>query len=328
MSEYDEAEKLEATRGEKILASAMVIFLLIGGINILTELGDIPERPSRDVNYEKYGIYNLDNEEKSINSELKVANNALENANTEYLSAMENYLFRREEYRVILDKGETDEIKERTHEEARKRYEESQVKLNEAQAVYDEIQGRLDQKRGEVSGARSLAHGDYNTAYQIYKLKVLSVRLAFVLPLLAVAIVLFLKAKKVKSKYTIHANAFMAFASLLLIYLIIDNVWKVLHAIGISILGAVACAIALAYLTKQYFSFERISMSRLKQNKCPWCTFPIRRDGSYCQNCGKKLTSKCPECGEIRLILTSFCPNCGNEGSVEPSSDSARSKET
>jgi hypothetical protein len=32
MSEYDEDERLEATRGEKILASAMVIFLLIGGI--------------------------------------------------------------------------------------------------------------------------------------------------------------------------------------------------------------------------------------------------------------------------------------------------------
>ncbi len=328
MSEYDEAEKLEATRGEKILASAMVIFLLIGGIHILTELGDIPEIPHRDDQYEKYGVYNLENEEKSINSELKVANDALTKADNEYLNAKENYLFRREEYRVILDKGEGDEIKEREHEEARKRYEESQIKLNEAQAVYDAIYDRLNQKRGEVSAAHSLAHGKYNTAYQIYKLKVLAVRLAFVLPLLAVAIVMFLKAKKVKSKYTIHANAFMAFASLLLIYMIIMNVWKVLHAIGISILGAVACAIALAYLTKQYFSFERISMSRLKQNKCPWCTFPIRHDMNYCQNCGKKLASKCPECGEIMPILTLFCPNCGNEGSVEPSSDPTRSKDT
>ncbi|MEA1893933.1 MAG: zinc ribbon domain-containing protein [Euryarchaeota archaeon] len=328
MSEYDEAEKLEATRGEKILASAMVIFLLIGGIHILTELGDIHEIPHQNDQYEKYGVYNLENEEKSINSELKVAKDALTNANDEYLSAKENYLFKREEYRVILDKGETDEIKEREHEEARKRYEESQVKLNGAQAVYDEVYGRLDQKRDEVSNAFSLARGDYNTAYQIYRLKVLVVRLAFVIPLLAVAIVLFLKAKKVKSKYTIHANAFMAFASLLLIYMIIVNVWKVLHAIGISILGAVACAIALAYLTKQYFSFERISISRLKQNKCPWCTFPIRHDMSYCQNCGRKLASKCPECGELMPILTPFCPNCGNKGSVESSSDSTHSKDT
>ena len=328
MSEYDEVEKLEATRGEKILASAMVIFLLIGGINILTELGDIPESPQRNVYYEKYGVYNLENEERSINSELKIASDALTNANNEYLSANENYLFKREEYRVILDKGETDEIKEREHEEARKRYEESQVELSEAQAVYDEIYGRSNQKRDEVSDARSLTHGEYNTAYQIYRLKVLAVRLAFVLPLLAVAIAMFLKAKKVKSKYTIHANAFMAFASLLLIYTIIVNVWQALHVIGISILGAVACAITLAYVKKQYFSFERISMSRLKQNKCPWCTFPIRYDMSYCQNCGKKLTYKCPECGEMRGILTHFCPNCGNEGSVEPSSDSAHSKET
>ena len=317
MSERDEVEKLEATRGEKILASAMVIFLLIGGINILTELGGIPESPQRDIYYEQYGVHNLENEERSINSELKIASDVLKNANDEYLSTKENYQFKREEYRVILDKGETDEIKEREHEEARNRYEESQVKLNEAQAVHDAIYGRLNQKRGEVSDARSLAQGEYNAAYQIYRWKVLAVRLAFVLPLLVVAIAMFLKAKKVKSKYTIHANAFMAFASLLLIYTIIVNVWQVLHVIGISILGAVACAITLAYIKKQYFSFERISMSRLKQNKCPWCTFPIRHDMSYCQNCGKKLAYKCPECGEMRSILTRFCPNCGNESSVE-----------
>jgi hypothetical protein len=171
----------------------------------------------------------------------------------------------------------------------------------------------LNQKTGEISNARSLAQGEYDTAYQTYRLKVLAVRLAFVLPLLAVAIVTFLKAKRVKSKYTIHANAFMAFASLLLLYMIIVNVWKVIHVVGISILGAVACAISLAYLKRQFFSFERTSMSRLKENKCPWCTFPIRHDMSYCQNCGKKLADKCPECGEMRPILSHFCPNCGKE---------------
>ena len=314
MTEYnDEAEKLEATRGEKILASAMVVFLLIGGINFLDGLEDIPERPQINVYYEKYGVDKLKNEERSINTELRMASDALAKANDQYLSAKENYMFKREEYRVILDKGDTDEVKEREYEEGRERYEESQVKLNEAQAVYDEIDERLDQKKGEVSTARNLAQDEYNTARQIYRLKVLAVRLAFVLPLLVVAIVTFFKAKKVKSKYTIHANAFMAFASLLLIYMIIENVWKVIHVVGISFLGAVACAISLVYLKKQFFSFERISMSRLKENKCPWCTFPIRYDMPYCQNCGKKLADKCPECGEMRPILTPFCPNCGSE---------------
>ncbi|RZB28915.1 MAG: hypothetical protein AEth_01519 [Candidatus Argoarchaeum ethanivorans] len=312
MSEYED-EKLEATRGEKILASAMVVFLLIGGINVLSELEDIPKIPQINVYYEKYGVYKLENVERSINTELRIASDALAKANDQYLSAKENYLFKREEYRVILDKGEADEVKERKYEEARERYEESQVKLNEKQAIYDEIDERLDQKRGKVSTARNLARDEYNTAHQIYSLKVLAVRLAFVLPLLAVAIVTFLKTKKVKSKYTIHANAFMAFASLLLIYMIVVNVWEVVHVVGISILGVVACAISLAYLKKQFFSLERISMSRLKENKCPRCTFPIRYDMPYCQNCGKKLADKCQECGKMRSILTPFCPNCGSE---------------
>ncbi|RZN14762.1 MAG: zinc ribbon domain-containing protein [Methanosarcinales archaeon] len=312
MSEYED-EKLEATRGEKILASAMVVFLLIGGINVLSELEDIPETPHINAYYEKYGVYKLENVERSISTELRIASDALAKANDQYLSAKENYLFKREEYRVILDKGETDEVKEREYETAREGYEESQVKLNEKQAVYDEIDKRLDQKRGGVSAARNLARDEYNTAHQIYSLKVLAVRLAFVLPLLAVAIVTFLKTKKVKSKYTIHANAFMAFASLLLIYMIVVNVWEVVHVVGISILGVVACAISLAYLKKQFSSLERISMSRLKENKCPGCTFPIRYDMSYCQNCGKKLADNCQECGKMRSILTPFCPNCGSE---------------
>jgi hypothetical protein len=144
-------------------------------------------------------------------------------------------------------------------------------------------------------------------------LKVLATQLAFALPILAVAIALFLRAKRARSKYTIHANAFMAFASLLLIYLIVEKVWMVVHIIGISFIGAVACAISLAYLKKQFYSFERISRSRLKANKCPWCGFPIRFDMRFCQNCGKKLADKCPECDELRPILTGFCPNCGNK---------------
>ena len=311
MSEHEEAERLETTRGEKILAFAMVIFLLIGGINVLNELEDIPDRPRIDTYNEKYGVYKLEAEERSIETELETASEALGNANDEYLRAEKDYLFKREEYRVILDKGETDEVKKREYEEARERYEKSRVRLNAAQAVYDEIAGRLNQKREEVLNARESASDEYRRDYQIYRLKVLAIRLAFVLPLLAVAILVFLKAKKVRSKYTIHANAFMAFASLLLIYMIIENVWKVIHIIGISILGAVACGVALAYLKKQFFSFERISMSRLKENKCPWCGFPIRYDMLFCQNCGKKLAEKCPECGKMRPILARFCPHCG-----------------
>jgi hypothetical protein len=312
MPEYED-EKIETTRGEKILAFAMVIFLLIGGINVLNELEDIPERPWIDTYYEKYGVYKLEAEERSIETELGTASETLANAEDEFRRAEKDYLFKREEYRVILDKGETDEVKEGEYEEARERYEESQVRLDAAQAVYDEIEVRLEQKREEVLNARESASDEYGRDYQIYRLKVLAIRLAFVLPLLAVAIIVFLKAKKTRSKYIIHANAFMAFASLLLMYMIIENVWKVVHIIGISILGAVACAISLAYLKKQFFSFERVSMSRLKENKCPWCGFPVRYEMPYCQNCGKKLAEKCPECGKMRPILARFCPNCGNK---------------
>ncbi len=321
MSEHDDYEKSEATRGEKILASAMVIFLLMGGIYILNDLDNIPEKPHINFYYEKYNVYVLENEQNSINSELRIASDTLSAVKDEYSDNREYYLFKREEYRVVVDKGGTDEIKEGEYEKAREMYEQSRIKLDDAQAVYNSIENRLDQKGEELSNAHKLARDDYNAVHQVYRLKVLAVRLAFVMPLLLVAIFIFLRAKKVKSKYTIHANAFMAFASLLLIYMTIVDVWKAAHVIGISIFGASACAITLAYLKKQFFSFERISMRRLRDNKCPWCNFPIGHATTYCQNCGRKLAEKCPECGEMRPILTPFCPNCGSERSVTRQSD-------
>ncbi|MBN1762967.1 MAG: hypothetical protein JW878_07845 [Methanomicrobia archaeon] len=73
MSEDEESERLEAMRGEKILAAAMVIFLLIGGVQVLNELGGVPDRPQLGTYYAKYDVYTLEAEERSIVAELNSA---------------------------------------------------------------------------------------------------------------------------------------------------------------------------------------------------------------------------------------------------------------
>jgi len=88
-----EEERAETTRGEKILASAMVVFLLIGGVQILNELKEIPSQPQNDLYYQKHGVYKLKAEGDSISAELRTARETLTGVEKDFSSAKEKYLF-------------------------------------------------------------------------------------------------------------------------------------------------------------------------------------------------------------------------------------------
>ncbi|MFQ6137243.1 MAG: hypothetical protein ACE5PM_08695 [Candidatus Hydrothermarchaeales archaeon] len=287
----------------------MVLFLLIGGVRVLGELRKIPETPNINTYEIKYGVNAIEKDLRGIREELNIASTILEDARKQHLRNNEEYLFRREEYRVMMEEGRSDTEIEERYQEAKSVYEESKARYEAAQGNYDEISERLRRVEGEARGKRELALKDFRNAMRIYELKVLAVRLLFAVPLLVIAVFAFMRARAKKSKYMIHVNAFMAFASLLLFYMILEHIWKAFHVIGVSIVGASITAIALAYLKKQIFSFERISMSRIRQNQCPWCSFPIT--GEYCRNCGKKAMEECPECKELKTVLMPYCQNCG-----------------
>lgn len=44
--------------------------------------------------------------------------------------------------------------------------------------------------------------------------------------------------------------------------------------------------------------------------KCPECFRTVTKDEKECNCCGRKLTVKCPQCGEVSFILDQ-CEKCG-----------------
>ena len=157
------------------------------------------------------------------------------------------------------------------------------------------------------------------SAWRIYRLQVFALQLGLTIPLFIIALVLFFKVRARKSPYLIHMNAFMAFSAILFAYVLVEHnwiwwLWGGIGLFGLSMVGAALSAYALAYLKKYFFSFERVSRSRLRKNRCPWCGFPLPIVGAseFCRNCGKRVMKICEECNTLRFVYLLYCHHCGS----------------
>jgi hypothetical protein len=302
-------EEVELTRNEKILASAFVIFLLIGGVRLMSELKQVVDQPDYSSYEQKQGIRELDVQIQQVMEELRISENIVTNVLISYQRANEDYLFRREEYRVSLEEGKEDAKLESEYLSAKEIYEQERLKLQAAQNNLHTVQASLQDLQEQRQKKSLLASEEFQNAYTVWKLKTLGLRLLYAVPVLLFSVYFFNRARILKSKYLILGNAFLAFGILQLIVLIVEHVWTSFHVIGISVVGALITGGALVYLKRDVLSPERVSLSRIKQNNCPYCNAPIR--GEYCFSCGRNLTEPCPVCQRPNTVFSPYCKHCG-----------------
>ncbi len=306
-----EGEKVEATRAEKILAAAFVLFLLIGGVRVLSELREVPAKPALETFEARYGLPELNRNLSELSFELRSSEEAYQRAQKEFLKAKEEYLFKREEYRIALEEGSLQKELKEEYELAKQKYEASLRTRDATEEKLEAVRENFKALQKELFERRRRALEDYEDANQIYELKVLFIRLGFVIPLFIVSLYASQRARQRKSKYTIHANSFMAFSILLLVYMTLEFTWRSFHVLGVSTIGAFATGAALAYLKKEYFKTERVALERLSRGRCPYCSFPFESSDVYCRNCGKRLTETCDKCGAPRSRFARYCQYCG-----------------
>ncbi|AIU70220.1 hypothetical protein TEU_07675 [Thermococcus eurythermalis] len=298
---------MEYSRIEKILASLFVVFLLLASINFLRELENIPQRPNYEYYQEKYGVNALLENQSRLRELDRQLFEAYQETKSNLTEAERIYLFKREEYRVALESGNVTEELKTEYLKAKGAYETAYRQYLGAKSAYEQTHEKLEEISSQIQELREKANEEYGRAYEVYKLKVLMLKLLFAVPLFMASLLLLRRYKN------IYTSSLVAYSSLLLIYLLLSAIWGTVQLIGLSLFGAFSTLLALHYLRKEYFKPERVYKRRIAQDRCYNCGFPVKDDYLYCPNCGAELKEKCESCGALKPIHLKFCPYCGAE---------------
>ncbi len=218
--------------------------------------------------------------------------------------------------------------------------------LSEEAARLDAEVRTLDEKirdhQEALDHARSPIRQEYERLLRHHDAKVGAAKLAVLVPLMAVALVLFIK--KRSGSYALPVYAF-GLAVLAEVLLVIHEHFHTGYFIYVLILAAIAVVVrAIVYLVKVMRSPSAAwRLARYRQAyatfMCPICGFPIRRgpmkfmvwtrrslkespapttlpdaraDEPYtCPACGTRLFEECAACHAIRHALLPACERCG-----------------
>lgn len=167
-----------------------------------------------------------------------------------------------------------------------------------------------------------------------YKFKVFLLMLLFVLPFFALSIHFYFKHKKKNSPYTIIFTAILGASSVLFLQTVLKFLYEILPKEWLTRIfdffmevpflryiiyyGSVILVIGLFgglvyFIQKKVFSPAKVAIRRLKDNKCPGCSFTLNPEHSFCPKCGQKIKEKCPSCNNLKIRYLSHCPYCGNK---------------
>jgi hypothetical protein len=196
-----------------------------------------------------------------------------------------------------------------------------------------------DNKLNTIKPKLLVLESSYEQAMDYYKNKmawfnfiVFLLKLVFVLPLFGLSLFYYFKLKKKNSPHTIIAASVLTAASILFaqivlifLYEILPMEWlirifieimeiavlKYIIYYGIALLAVAIFGGIVYYIQKKVFDSKKVAIRRLKDNKCPNCSFSPISSYDFCPKCGKRLKEECPNCGKMKIKDLPYCPFCG-----------------
>ncbi len=301
MSTRIDVEEIQTTKGEKLLAVVLAIFLLIGGIWTYAKIDDAV-RESTPPNYSYRGT---PAEQAAVQRENQ-ARNRLTRASRNFRAARDELELRREAYRTAIE----------AHRPA--------AQLGRA---YDRAQGRLAQARREQRAAQkavqealpaweaAVRHINRVQTGREHKRELLAfiLRLAFVLANIAFGFWLLARLRRRESRYYAVGLAFVAYATVLAFAMAVDYLTDYFEPLDfgplvISLFGILMTL--LAFVGLQRYLARRIPDWRVRKGECPFCGYPVRGN-EHCERCGREVIAPCTRCGEPRRVGARHCGACG-----------------
>lgn len=301
MSTRLDVEEIQTTKGEKLLAVVLAIFLLIGGVWVYAKIDDAV-RTSTPPNYSYRGT---PAEQAAVQRENQ-ARNRLMRASRARTAALGELELRREAYRTALE----------AHRPA--------AQLGSA---YDRAQARLARARREEAAARKAvveAQPAWDAAERHitqvqrgreHKSELLAfvLRLAFILANIAFGYWLMARLRRRGSRYYAVALAIVGYGAILAFAMAVDYLTDYFHPLDlgplvISLFGIVVTL--LAFVGLQRYLARRIPHWRVRKRECPFCGYPVRGN-KHCERCGREVIAPCARCAEPRRVGSAHCGVCG-----------------
>ena len=309
----------EVTRAEKVLALALAVFLLIGGLRVAWAINAVFPYPDymalreqfvpQIMQQEMVTLWNQKNEKLAELERLRVEEGILR---LQYETA-------REEYRTLLDRGIDDSLKKARWEQARGSYEEAKAAISAAETtlrdfqddilspketLFTEAEARFNEQHALLTGQRNLRAGVALMAYALF---------AFALAIWGFNL---FRSKPLLSRYAVIGTSFMGFGALQLLvisyYIVYPFLQGLLPMEWIISLGGSSLSIAgIILLKNKFFSAEAVGNRRLWKQACPACGFPY--PGNYCARCGVPQKRVCTSCGLLTSRFSPWCQECGNK---------------
>jgi hypothetical protein len=301
MSTTLDVEDVQTTKGEKLLAVVLTIFLLIGGVWTYQKIDDVV----RDTRPPDYG-YRGTPEEQAAVQRLGAAERHLRSALREVQAAQNNLELRREAYRTALDEGRRDP-------KLRQAYVRSQQRLTRAEAAARAARQEVGEAQpAALAAQRHIAHVQQGRT-QRHELLTFVFRLAFVLAGIAIGYWLLARLRRRGSRYYAIGIALVAYSVLLAFAMAVDYLTDYFEPLELGPLVISLFGIAvtlLAFVGLQRYLARRIPQRRVRKGECPFCGYPLRAN-EHCEGCGRQVIAPCVACNEPRRVGARHCAACG-----------------
>ncbi len=321
MSPHIDADEIEITRGERLLAAVLAVFLVIGGVWGYVQLNQQDGGGSSSyAQYEQGSSYEqLTPREADVLERREQLALRTAEADRRVRTRRATLTDRREAYRTALDAGQPDPKRQRAYQQAEVRYNAAQRAARRLHAQQREARAaaRPAEQRLERLDREQARKAEADAKHQ--RLVTGLLRLALVLAALAVSLRLLVVLRRRDSRWITVGYGSLGAATVLAVVLAVDYLtdWFDPIALGpvvLSLLGTLATLAALAAL--QRYLARRLPGQRVRRSQCPFCGFPVHvggtgASGAHCDGCGRVVVAACTSCETPRRVGTPHCGACG-----------------
>lgn len=292
-----DVEEIRTTASEKLLAVALGVFLLIGGLWAY----------SREDNWARAAFEPsiAAGDRAAVDARFE-AENRVGRAVADATAARQELVLAREAYRTALDANQPANALRLEYEGRARDYEAARTATRAARAAAAAVQA-------EAVAASARIADEEERVRDREALLAFVLRLAFVVGFLGAGLWLLSRLRRAGSRWFTLTFSVVGVAAVLSFVMAGDYVTDYVDPLDLGplVLSLVGIALTLVgFAALQRYLARRIPARRVRKNECPFCGYPVG-DGPHCEGCGREVVAPCARCARPRRVATLHCRACG-----------------